>query len=59
MQFLIDLVMNGERFTAYVKQLPVAQPDELVDTYIKVRGVCPRYSTVSTSYSGFVCWCRE
>jgi PAS domain S-box-containing protein len=38
--YLIDLVMGGERFTAYAKHLPVAQTEELVDSTIKARGVC-------------------
>ena len=40
MQYLVDLVSDGERFTAYTKQLPVTQPDELVDSIVQVRGVC-------------------
>ena len=39
-QYLVDVVMGGERFTAYARQLPVAQPEELVDSTVKVRGVC-------------------
>ena len=38
--YLIDVVTGGERFTAYIKQLPVSQPEELVDSIVKVRGVC-------------------
>ena len=37
--YLIDFVNGGERFTAYTKQLPVAQAQELVDATVKVRGV--------------------
>lgn len=36
----VELVMGGERFTAHTKQLPVTQTDELVDSTVKVRGVC-------------------
>ena len=38
--FLIDFVTGGERFTVYTKQLPVAQSQNLVDSTVKVRGVC-------------------
>ena len=38
--YLIDFVTGGERFTVYAKQLPVAQPQELVNSTVKVRGVC-------------------
>lgn len=37
---LIDIVVGGERFTAYAKELPVSQPGTLVDSIVKVRGVC-------------------
>jgi len=39
-QYLIDLVTGGERFTAYARQLPVSQTEELPDSTVKVRGVC-------------------
>ncbi len=38
--YLIDIVTGGERFTAYMKELPVSQPEELVDSIVKVQGVC-------------------
>jgi hypothetical protein len=38
--FLIELVSGGERFTAYAKSLPVTEPGVLVDSTVKVRGVC-------------------
>src|SRR5206468_8637879 len=38
--YLIDLVTGGERFTAYLRQLPVPHPEELVDSTVKVHGVC-------------------
>ena len=38
--YLIDIVTGGERFTAYMKELPVSQPEELVDSIVNVRGVC-------------------
>jgi hypothetical protein len=39
-QYWIDLETDGERFSAYVTQIPTAQPDELVDSVIKIQGVC-------------------
>ena len=39
-QYLIDLVMDGERFTAFVKQIPATQAEELVDSVVKIQGVC-------------------
>ena len=38
--FLIELVIGGERFTAYSRQLPVTNTEELVESVVKVRGVC-------------------
>ena len=38
--YLLDFAKGSERFTAYVKQLPVAQAQELVESTVKVRGVC-------------------
>ena len=38
--YLVDFVVSGERFTVYTKQLPVTQTQELVDSTVKVRGVC-------------------
>ncbi len=38
--FVLDFVMGGEHFTVYTKQLPVAQALDLVDSTVKVRGVC-------------------
>ena len=37
--FLIDFAKGGERFTAYAKQLPVAQAQDLVNSTVKVQGV--------------------
>lgn len=39
-QYEVDLVAGGERFTTHTRQLPVAQAGELVDSTVKVRGVC-------------------
>ncbi len=39
-QYLIDLVMSGERFTAYASQLPVTNTEVLVDSIVKASGVC-------------------
>ena len=38
--YLIDLVVGGERCTAHAKQLPVTQTEDLVESTVKVRGVC-------------------
>ena len=38
--YLLDLVMGGERFTAYARQLPTTATEELVDSTVQVRGVC-------------------
>lgn len=38
--FLIDLALGGERFTAYSRQLPVSNAEELVESVVKIRGVC-------------------
>ena len=38
--FLIELVIGGERFTAYSRQLPVTNTEELVESEVKVRAVC-------------------
>jgi len=38
--YVMDLVSGGERFTAYAKALPVANPGTLVDSTVRVRGVC-------------------
>jgi hypothetical protein len=40
MQYWIEVVTDGERFSAYVRQIPAAQPEELVDSIVKVQGVC-------------------
>jgi hypothetical protein len=39
-QYQVALMVDGERLTAYAGQLPVAQPEELVDSVVKVQGVC-------------------
>lgn len=38
--FLIGLSTGGGRLTVYAKQLPVATPDEMIASTIRVRGVC-------------------
>jgi len=38
--YLIDLVVGGERFTAYSRELPVTNTEALVESVLKVRGVC-------------------
>ena len=39
-QFWVGLVVDGEKFTAFVSQIPVTKPEELVDSVVKVQGVC-------------------
>jgi hypothetical protein len=39
-QYWLELVTDGERFTAFVKQIPATDPDSLVDSVVKVQGVC-------------------
>jgi hypothetical protein len=39
-QFWVGLVIDGEKFTAFASQIPVAKPEELVDSVVKVQGVC-------------------
>ena len=39
-QYWIDVVTDGERFSAYARQIPATQPGELVDSVVKVQGVC-------------------
>jgi signal transduction histidine kinase len=38
--YMIDLVMGGERFTALASQLPVTNTEELVESVVRLRGVC-------------------
>ena len=38
--YVIDFVTGGDRFSVYAKKLPVAQLQDLVDSTLKVRGVC-------------------
>lgn len=38
--YLVDLVMGGERFTAYTHDLPVTNMQEMVESGVRVRGVC-------------------
>src|SRR2546421_1670295 len=38
--YFLDLVMGGERFTVCSRQLPVTNIEELVESVVKVRGVC-------------------
>jgi hypothetical protein len=37
--YWVALVVDGERFTAFIRQLPATQPEELVDSVVKVQGV--------------------
>jgi signal transduction histidine kinase len=36
----MEIVTGGGRMLVYAKNLPVTQPDELVDSSVRVRGVC-------------------
>lgn len=38
--YLIDLMLGGERFTAYSRRLPVTNAVDLVESVVRVRGVC-------------------
>lgn len=38
--YQIEMVMGGERFTVYARQLPVANPNDLLASTLQVRGVC-------------------
>jgi signal transduction histidine kinase len=38
--YLIDIVTGGGRLSVYSKYLPVKQGDELLDSTVRVRGVC-------------------
>ena len=38
--YLVDLVTGGERFTAYTRQLPVSNTAALVESVVRLRGVC-------------------
>lgn len=51
--FLMELVIGGERFTAYSQQLPVTNTEELVESVVKVRGVCSTLFNRSRQLFGF------
>jgi hypothetical protein len=51
-QYQVALMVNGERLTAYAGQLPVAQPEELVDSVVKVQGVCSTLFNPKRQLSG-------
>lgn len=38
--FLIEIATGGGRLSVYVRQLPVAQTENLLDSTVRVRGVC-------------------
>ena len=38
--FVVKLATGGGRLTAYAPRLPVERPEELVDSTVRVRGVC-------------------
>src|SRR5258708_3187366 len=51
--YLIDLAMGGERFTAYSRQLPVTNTEELVESVVRVRGICSTLFNRSRQLFGF------
>lgn len=51
-QYQIALMVDGERLTAYAEQIPVAQPEELVDSVVKVQGVCSTLFNPKRQLSG-------
>lgn len=38
--YQVEIMVDGQRLTVYSRQLPVAKPDALVASTVKVRGVC-------------------
>jgi len=38
--YLVEIVTGGGRLSVYTKTLPVEQPNKLVDSTVRVRGVC-------------------
>jgi PAS domain S-box-containing protein len=50
---LIELVIGGERFTAYARQLPVTNTQQIVESVVKVRGVCSTLFNRSRQLFGF------
>ena len=51
--YLVDVVIGGERFTAFAPQLPVTNAEELVESIIRVRGVCATLFNRSRQLFGF------
>ena len=51
-QYQVALMVDGERLTAYAEQIPVAQPDQLVDSVVKVQGVCSTLFNPKRQLSG-------
>lgn len=51
--YLIDLVTGGERFTVHVRQLPVAQAEDIVDCTVRARGVCSTLFNLQRQLFGF------
>jgi PAS domain S-box-containing protein len=50
---LIELVIGAERFTAYARQLPVTNTQQIVESVVKVRGVCSTLFNRSRQLFGF------
>jgi len=38
--YVIEMATGGGRLTVYARQLPVAQPESMVDSNVRARGVC-------------------
>ena len=54
-QYWIDVVADGERFSAYARQIPITPPEELVDSVVKFRVYPSRCSTANGSCLGSDC----
>ncbi len=51
--YLLDVMLGGERFTAYARQLPVTNIEDLVESVVRVRGVCTTLFNRSRQLFGF------
>jgi PAS domain S-box-containing protein len=51
--FAIDIVTGGERFTAYAPSLGGIEPEALVDSTVRVRGVCSTLFNRQRQFFGF------
>jgi len=53
--YLIDVVMGGERFTVCLRQLPFTDTEQLVESVVRVRGVCSTLFNRCGNCSAFGC----